>query len=480
MNARRPQFDLIVIGSGPAGYKAAVTAARQGAKVALIEKSLPGGTCLNQGCIPKEALIRLARVIQDVNTLNGHGIGGKVTGDFAGALLHKDSVITSIRSGLLPWLRQLGVTLIEGAASFVDAENLRIDTAHGSEVLPVKRCIIATGAGPRQHPLCITDGRLIINSQDFMRNSRTLPASVLCLGGGAIGTEFAYLLSQFGAKVSIVEHASRLLDKPCISERASQTLERKFKAMGISVKTRCSVVEARVENERVFVRLDDGSLDAYACVLVAIGRVPNTQGLALENAGIEVDFSGFIKTNAYLETTRAGIYAAGDVKAGPMTANAAFHDAKVAASNVMSENRSVCNYNRVPIVIDSVLPIASVGLTEDRAEVAGFTPDVARINLAGSTKGRIAHDSEGYIEVVHDEQTGQLLGGTIVGAQAGEMIHLLTVACQSNRGLWLFTDISYSHPSWNEELENAIGGCISSFSDSEQDVFRPGIYASSR
>ncbi len=471
-------FDLIVIGSGPGGYKTAVTAAQLGAKVALVESALPGGTCLNQGCVPKEALLRLAHVIEDAKSLGGRGLRGEVSGDFPGALAHKDEVVKNIRGTLPVWLRQLGIRMFSGQARLADARNVTVIADDESvTTLSANRIVIANGAAPRQLAACPTDGERILDSRDFMFKLTDLPESILCVGGGAIGTELAYLLYQFGSRVSIVEQGPRLLHKPCIPERASATLERKFARLGIKVRTSCTVTQTRSDATGIDVTFADGSEERLEKVLVAVGRVPRSAGLGLEEAGITTDHDGFIKTNEYLETSAAGVYAVGDVKLGPMTANAAFHDAKIAATNAVLGNQLTYNYNRVPIVIDSALQIAAVGLTEDRAESAGFEPDVARANLAGSTKARVSHDSEGYIEVVHDEETGQLLGGCIVGSEAGEMVHLLTAACQSQRGLWFFTDMNYSHPSWNEELENAIGRHVSAFTRSGEEVFQPGIYA---
>lgn len=475
---RAMTYDLIVIGSGPGGYKAAVTAAQLGANVALIEAAAPGGTCLNQGCIPKEALLRLARLLEETKTLRGRGLVGDVVGDFRAALAHKNDVIRHIREPLPVWLRQLGIHLVAGRAQFLNRTCVEVhDDQGGSRRLEARRVIIATGARPRPHPACPTDGRRILDSRHFMLELDTLPASVLCVGGGAIGCELAYVLHQFGAHVTIAEQSPHLLNKPCITDRARAALERKFARMGIEIRTASDVAKAVVNAGGVDVDFQDGTSDRYERVLVAIGRIPNSQGLGLDQAGIVVDQAGFIETDAHLQTAAPGIYAVGDVKRGPMTANAAFHDAKIAAANAITGRRLSYNYHRVPIVIDSALQIAAVGLTEDLAEQAGFEPDTARANLAGSTKARIFHDGEGYIEVVHDEQTGQLLGGCIVGPDAGEMIHLLAAACQSPRGLWFLTDMNYSHPSWNEEFENAISRCISSFTRSGTEVFRPGIYA---
>jgi dihydrolipoamide dehydrogenase len=475
------EFELIVIGSGPGGYKAAVTAAQLGARVALVEKAAPGGTCLNYGCVPKKTLVHLASTIEDVNALQGRGLIGRIHGDFRAAVGHKNQVVRDIRESFPVWLRRLGVRLYRGSAHFVEPRVVRVELegpgCPAAETLQAARIILATGSAAREHPRCESDGARVLTSRDFMSGLEALPHTALCLGGGAIGTELGYLMHQFGAQVTIAEQAGRLLDKPGIPERASQMLERKLRRLGVEIRKEVSVESAVISDGGVHITFTDGAEGQYDQVLVAIGRRPVTEGLGLEGVGIERDAKGFVVTNEYLETTVAGVYAVGDVKRGPMTANAALHDAKVAATNAMKGNQLRINYNRVPLVIDSALEIAAVGLTEERAEEAGFEPAVARTNLSGSPKARARHDYEGFVEVVHDEETGQLLGGCIVGSEAGEQIQMITAACQSARGLWFFTDINYSHPSWCEELGNAIDPYAFAFTQSGREVFRPGIYA---
>lgn len=475
------KFDLIVIGSGPGGYKAAITAAHLGARVALVEKGLPGGTCLNQGCIPKKTLVHLALLIEDVHDLQGRGLVGKVSGDFPGAMAHKNAVIAGIRDNFSVWLKRLGIEVFHGEASLLPGLEVQVIPGGNTGDEPLKlagsKIIIATGALPRELACCPTDGRRVLNSRDFMFKLNQLPESVLCVGGGAVGVELGYILHQFGARVCIAEQGARLLDQPQISERASNLLERKFKRIGLEVKKRTSVIASRDVSDGVEVSFSDGTRETFHKVLVAVGRKPASAGLGLEEAGVRVDTEGFIQVTDYLETSVPGIYAIGDVKVGPMTANAALHDAKVAASNAINGNAFHANYHKVPVVINSAFEIAAVGLTEDQAEAAGFTPDVARASFGGSGKARAHHDFEGFIEVVHDEESGQLLGGCIVGPEAGEQIHMMTAACQSERGLWFFKDLSYSHPSWCEELETAIDPYTSAYSRAHSNVV-PGIYAS--
>lgn len=471
-------FDLVIIGSGPGGYKAALTAANLGARVALVERGLYGGVCLNQGCIPKQTLLHLASLIEDVRELQGRGLTGAIQGDFPAAMAHKNEVVESIRDNFGVWLKRLGVRMFQGQATLEGSRAVRVESsAPGEAALTLEgdRIVIATGSGPRELPSCPTDGVTVLDSRDFMFRLNRLPRNVLCVGGGAIGVELGFLLHQFGARVTIAEISDRLLNSPRIPARAATMLERKFTRIGIEVRKNLTVRDCAVRAGMASITFTDDTRADYDLVLVGIGRRPNTEGL--EQAGVKLGAEGFVDVNEYLETSLPDVYAIGDVRDGPMTANAALHDAKVVAMNTVSNARMRANYYKVPVVVHSAYEIAAVGLSEEQAEAAGFTPEVARTNLRGSGKARAHHDYEGFYEVVHDAETGQLLGGCIVGPEAGEQIHVLAAACQSERGLWLFKDLSYSHPSWCEELETAIDSLTATLAKSDKDLFRPGIFA---
>ncbi len=471
------EADLIVVGGGAAGYRAAVTAAHLGARAVLVERDTLGGTCLNQGCIPKQSLLHLASLIEDVAALNGRGLAGEVKGDFPAALAHKDSVVRGIRDNLGQWLARLGVNVLQGEARLEAHGRVRVRGSSGEEEFVAPSTIIATGSAPRLLESCTVDGRVVMTSREFMLKLDRLPENVLCVGGGAIGTELGYLLAQFGARVTIVERAERLLDSPRIPETAADLLDRKLERIGVDVRKGVTVAQCEVRDARARVRLTDGFEAEFDLVLVAVGRAPVTSGLDLAAAGVALTDGGFVRVNEYLEASAPGVYAIGDVRPGPMTANAALHDAKLAVSNALGLERLRTNYFRVPVVIHSAVEIAAVGLTEEQAEEAGFDTEVARARLAAGGKARAQHEREGFVEVVHDAHTGQLLGGCIVGPEAGEHIHLLAAACQSERGLWFLKDLYYSHPSWCEELEAAIDPFAARLARSGRTLFRPGILA---
>ena len=464
--------DLVVVGCGPAGYKAALGAARMGAAVAVIESGRPGGNCLNEGCIPTRALLHPAALIEDINALAGRGLVGAVRGDFAAAVRHKDAVVASLRDGLPGVMQRLGIRVLRGEAKLVAPRGVRVN----GELVEAERVVVATGARPRALDECPFDGRVVVSSREFYSTLAELPGRVLCVGGGAIGVEAAYLARQYGADVTVVEHGARLLPSyPRVPEHVADLLETRLERLGVLTETQ--VAACRVEDGRARVAFDDGNEDEFGLVLVAVGRAPNTAGLGLEEIGVRLAPSGHVRTDAFLQTAAPGVYAAGDVREGPMTANAALYDGKLVVENALGGERTRANYYKVPFVVNSALEIATVGLTGAQAEAAGFSPRVAHASFGASGKARARHDYDGFIEVVHDLETGQLLGGCIVGPEAGEQILLLGAACRSDRGLWFLKDLSYSHPSWCEELERAIDPYAATLARDAENLFRPGIHA---
>jgi len=468
------RLDLIVIGCGPAGYKAAAGAARLGAAVALVERGTPGGNCLNEGCIPTRALLHPAMLIEDCNALAGRGLIGSPSADFGAAVRHKDAVVAALRDGLPGAMRRLGIRMLRGAARLEAPGTVRVGDG---EVLEAPCVVVATGSRPRALAEIPFDGKVVLSSREFFSTLNRLPERVLCVGGGAVGVEAAYLARQYGARVTLVEREPRLLPAARVPEHVADLLEARLERLGVELRTGARVAACHVEANRAQVTFEDGSAADYGLVLVAVGREPNSAGLGLEEIGVQLSAAGQVRTDAFLESDAPGVYAAGDVREGPMTANAALYDAKLVVANALGGERLRANYFKVPFVVNSALEIATVGLSETQAEDAGFAPRVARSSFGASAKARARHDYDGFIEVVHDLETGQLLGGCIVGSEAGEQILLLGAACQSVRGMWFLKDLSYSHPSWCEEIEAAIDPHAVSLAREAENLFRPGIHA---
>jgi len=458
-------YDLIIIGCGPGGYKSAITAAKLGYSVAVVEKTHAGGTCLNQGCVPKEILTRIAKLVDGVKSYNGLGLDCSAAPNFSDAIAHKNKLVESTGGTITPWLKQLGIRYIQGEASFVNKNTIRVQNTEDKKDLSLigDRIIVATGSKPKEHPTIPFRSPHIVNSKEFMFEVTQLPKRALLIGGGCVSTELAFVLRQFGSRVTIVEESGQLLNNTNVTDRARGTLEQKLLQLGINIKKNTRAITEISSEQSINVLFSDSSADGFDLVLIAVGRTPNTQGLNLSKAGIETDENGFIVTDDFLQTTANGVYAIGDVKCGPMTANAAFHDAKIATKNALSGNQSKNSYHNVPIVIDSALQIASVGFTEDTAEDAGYDTEVIRTNLANSIIGQLTNSVQGFIDIVHDEETGQVLGGCIVGPEAREMIHTISAATQSKDGLCYFTNQHYAHPSWNEEFENTVSRHIDEF-----------------
>ncbi len=480
-------YDVVVIGGGPGGYRTAIAAAHLGARVALVERDRPGGTCLNQGCIPKKSLLHLASLLEDVAALQGSGLAGEVRGDLLAALAHKDRVVAGIRDNFPLWLKRLGIRYLAGEAWLAGRGRVAVHLPGASppgtpRMLAAGRIVLAPGSQALTLEAQGEAKGLLGTSRQFLERQARIPARVLCVGGGPIGMEFAYLFHQFGARVQVVEREPRILPHSTLSERACQTLLGKFQRLGIEVRSGVEAHRFTPRAGEMEVACSDGSRACYDYVLAGVGRGPATQGLGLAEAGVECDARGYILTDACLQTSMPGIYAVGDAKRSPMpapmTANVALHDAKVAATNAVEDKTVRVNYLKVPFVVHSALEIAQVGLTEAQAEAAGFEPEVARSTFAGCGKARACHDFEGYVEMVHDGETGQMLGGTIVGPEAGEQIHMLSAALQSTAGLWFFKDMSYSHPSWCEELENAVESPAAELARHANPLFKPGILAS--
>ncbi len=470
-------YDVAVIGCGAGGYKAAITAAQYGARTVIIEREQVGGACLNRACVPKKALTHIANLIHQTQTLTGHGLTGQVTGDLAGAIAFKNQVVDELRRGLPLRLKPLAVETIIGEARVIGPNHILIETAEGKRRIETRSIVVATGAAPRALAACPVDHDRIVNADSFIPTLAAPLGDVLCIGGGTLGVEAAFFLQQFGGRVTIVEEKARLLDLPVIPERASALLGRSLASLGVTIYTQQTVRSVQPAHDAVHVTFSDGRSASFARVLVGVGREPRPDDLGLDDLGIERDTRGFLVTDEFLQTSVPGIFAVGDVKGGPMTATAALHDGRVAGENALLGAVRQRNYHQVPLVVDSVLPIAAMGLSEELAESAGFNPDTVYIPLRASVKARAYNDATGFIEIVHDQETGQMLGGCIVGAGADELIHMIALACRSKRGLWSLTDLDYSHPSWSEDVGTALEPYIRTLTQTADTVFRPGIYA---
>ncbi len=470
-------YDVAVIGCGAGGYQAAVTAAQCGAKVALIEREGAGGACLDRACVPKKALARVASLLVQTRALVGQGLAGGMRCDIGAVLAHDQDLIADLKRRLPHRLRALGIDLIVGHARLRDPHTIGVTGPQGFARLLARRVILATGARPRPLPACPVDGERVVAANRLIPLLASEPRRLLCIGGGAVAVEAAFLFRTFGSEVTLATRGARLLTRPVVSERAARLLERKLSESGVAILKGVSVASTRIDQDGVTVVFDDGREGRFDRVLVAVGCVARADDIGFRALGVRCDAAGFVATAETLETSVPGIYAVGDMKGGPMTAAAALHDGRIAGENAAQGFARRRNYHQVPLVIDSILPLGVVGLSEDMAERAGFAPEVVYIPYGASAKARVQGASPGFIEIVHDEETGQMLGGCVAGAGADEFVHLLLGACRSRRGLWSLADLDYGHPSYGEDVGAVLGPYLARLVRTQPMVFRPGIYA---
>ncbi len=441
-------FDVVVVGSGPGGYRAAVLAALRGRKTAIIERAVWGGCCLNRGCVPKKDWYHSARLLARTDTFAGRGLVGSLAGDLRQAWRHQHEVVDRVRQSYRDYLRRLGVTALSGHATVKDAGTLSVD----GRLVKAQSIILATGSAPvMPDHIAVVPDRIIHSDLLF---DRPVPGGsrVAVVGGGIIALEFAYILRLFGKDVTWIVRRDPFARRD-FSPAAMDVLKKGLMAAGVSPRL-STVRDATVGAEGVTLALDDGTV-AVDWVLMATGRRPVTDDLGLEAAGIARDSAGFIVVNAYLQTNRPSLYAIGDCVSGPMTANRALFEAAVAVDNIIEPGRRTRTDRLVPEAVYSAVELARVGLTEEQAEDDGFEPATGFAAFETSPRALGQDDAEGFVRLVADMDSGRFLGGEVVGAEAGELIHMLA-ALPAQGGLRTLSQMAFNHPSRSEEFQNAV------------------------
>lgn len=449
-------FDIAVVGSGPGGYRAAVLAALRGRQVAIVEKAEWGGCCLNRGCIPKKDWYYTARLIAAQRHFAARGIrGGALHGDMDGAWNHQRQVAATVRTSYLDYMKRLGVTTHVGQAVLRDAHTLGIALPDGTnQTITARNIVIATGGRPFVPPeLKPVPGRILTTDMLFDAHP-PIGQRVALIGSGVVATEFAFIFAMLGKEVVWLAR-SPPLHRTRFSAPARALLMEALHRHGIEPYQEARVASATVQPDGVAVRLQDGATLEVDWVCVGTGRVPNTASLGLENTGVLTDRGGFILRNAFLQTTEPHIYAIGDCAAPVMTANQALADASVAIQNIVQPGSLQQDDARVPFVVYSAVELARIGLNEDQAEDAGREPAVGFAAFETSPCALGQDDTDGFVRLIGDMDDGTLLGGEIVGAEAGELIHLLALAPDPASALAQLAAARYNHPARAEELLNA-------------------------
>ena len=451
-------YDVIVIGSGPGGYSAAVRAGQYGLKTALIEKDPKlGGCCLHVGCIPTKAFLHAADVWEHFLHSEEDGIHCENPRlDFPMVLERKNKIVAKHAKGVEFLMKKNKVDWIKGYGRLAGPGKVEVTTDGGKQILEAKNIVLATGSEARMLPGLKPDARRILTNIEILHLNE-VPKSLAILGAGAVGVEFASAFSRFGSKVAIFEMLPRLV--PVEDEEVSKELARVFKKQGIRVETGARV--GNVENVGSGVRfqatLADGKAEAVEAdaLLVAIGRKPNTENIGLEGTRVELD-RGFVKVDPYQRTGEPGVYAIGDIVAGtPQLAHVATAEGMVAIAHIAGKPVTPINRNRIPGATYTEPGIGSVGLTEAQARAAGYSVKIGKFPFAADAKAAILGQHDGFVKIVADEKYGEILGVHIIGPEAFELISEGVLAMEAEATVETLMHTIHAHPTLYEAMGEA-------------------------
>lgn len=444
-------FDIVVIGAGPGGYTAAIRASQLGATVALVEKGLWGGVCLNWGCIPTKTLIDNLKTVKKAKELLALETGHQVS--LEKLFQQKDMVIGNLRKGLETLFKTHKITLVTGTARLAGAKTIIVQDGNGQDkrLIEAKNIIIATGSRPVELPELKADGRDIITSDQIFKLTQ-IPKQVLIVGGGAIGCEFAQIFYDLGAQVHLVELTSQIL--PEADEEVVKLLAVGMIRSGIKIYTGVAVEQATKTKDSITVTLSNKEVITVDLVVSAVGRKANIADLGLEKAGVTVD-QGRIKVNKQLETTAPGIYAIGDCVSGPMLAHKAAYDAMSVAKNITNKEKHEIDYSAIPKCIFTAPEIGMVGLREQEATTGGNVK-IGKFPFVASGKAQAIKDIRGFIKIIAQVETGQIIGGHIIGPQAAELVNQIALAMANKMTTKQFTQAVFAHPTLSEAVKEAV------------------------
>ena len=458
-------YDVAIIGGGPAGYTAAIRAGQYGLKVALIEREAKlGGTCLHWGCIPTKALLFNAEIWDHLKHAKEYGIDGvgEVTVNWAEVLKRKNAIVTKHAKGLDFLMRKNKVTVVPGYGKLTGAAKdgvHTVDVANGDakSTVKAKNIMLATGSNAKMLPGLTPDDRILTNVEILTIGA--IPKSLIVIGAGAVGVEFASLFRSFGTEISIVEYLPRLV--PVEDEEISKELARLYRKRGIDINVGAKVekVEKTKDGVKVTFTGSDGKTVVKEAekVLVAVGRAPRTENVGLEKTNIKTD-RGFIPTNEWMETSESGVYAIGDIAAGmPQLAHVGAMAGMVVAAHLAGKYARPVNRNRIPGCTYTEPQIASVGLTEAQAKEKGFNVKVGKFPFSANSKASIVDSHDGFLKIVTDSKYGEILGVHIIGPNATELIAEAVTAIELEATLDEMMFTIHAHPTLAEGLLDAYG-----------------------
>jgi len=442
-------FDVVVIGSGPGGYAAAIRCAQRGASVAVVEKSFVGGTCLNCGCIPSKTLLASAHTLLMFKHANLMGIDvGAPTPNWPKIQARKDAIVTAFRKGVTGLIGGNKVKIIPGRAVVTALGRIKIESEAGPAEIEAKKIILATGSHPIEIPSIPFDGQTVISSKEAL-TLQQIPQSMIIVGGGVIGCEMACVYAAMGTKVTIVEALSRLI--PMEDQWVGRLIEREFKKLGITSLTGQKVTSVEKAGNLAKVALESGQTIEAEKVLISVGRRAVVDKETVEALNLQMNGPA-IAVNKKLETNAPGVYAIGDVVGTTYLAHGAFAEAEVAAVNATGGNEEVADYSLIPRAVYTFPEIASVGKTEDACASEGLDVSVGKSFFRANGRSTAHNETVGEIRVVRDNSTNRIIGVAMVGAIVTELIGAARALIGSSEKI---TEISFPHPTVSEVLKEA-------------------------
>ncbi len=452
-------YDIIVIGSGPGGYVAAIKAAKLGKRTALVERAELGGVCLNWGCIPTKAMLKSAQVYGYVRSAAAYGVdvAGEVTPSLEKIVARSRNVAATMSKGVQFLLGKSGVEVISGHGRLTAERGaVEVLSAEGEVVqtITADHIILATGSRPRELPSLPVDGKYIINSRQALTLDK-LPQSMVVVGSGAIGCEFAYLYAALGVKVTVVEFMPKML--PLSDDEVSKTLERSFRKMRATVLTSTSVKSVRIEDEKCLVEIEGKKgteIITADVVLSAVGIKSNIENLGLEAAGVEVERDK-VKVDENFRTTAEGVYAIGDLVASPALAHVATAEALACVEAICTGEARKVDYSTIPSCVYTVPEVAMVGLTEEQATAEGYSLRIGRFPYTASGKATAAGDRDGFVKLIFDAESDKLLGAHLIGGNVTEMLGEVTIAREWGITREQIVHTIHPHPTMNEAILEA-------------------------
>lgn len=461
--ADQQTFDVVVIGGGPAGYVGAIRAAQLGFRTACVEsRAALGGTCLNVGCIPSKALLQSSELFEEAaHSFKDHGIKtGKVELDLPQMMARKDTVVKQLTGGIEMLFKKHKITWLKGRGSIAAPGQVSVAAADGkTETVAAKHILIATGSEVTPFPGITIDEKQIVSSTGALALP-AVPKTMAVIGGGVIGLELGTVWRRLGAEVTVIEYLDRIT--PGMDGETSKQLQRILTKQGVVFKLGQKVTGAKADKKGVTITFEPaagGKAENLTVdvLLVSIGRRPVTQGLGLEGAGVAVDEKGRVKTNGRFETSVPGVYAVGDVIAGPMLAHKAMEEA-VVCMEMIAGQRPHLNYDAIPSVIYTWPEVASVGKTEEELKAAGIDYVAGKYPFTATPRARANGFTDGFVKILADKKTDAVLGAHVIGPGAGEMIHEIALAIEFGASAEDIARTTHAHPTLSEAVKEAALG----------------------